>query len=338
MPNCKSVFVTEAERKHVRRRARFQKHGDASCHQVFFFFPARQGVEGNSRHSDRKLGEHAPSYATVKSWVVQFKRGYFSSSNAPRPGRPKTLNTPEIIDQIHELILEDRRISVKSIAEQLGISRERVGSIHEDLDMRKLSVKWVPKCLNADQKRQRCQSSEQLLEFFRPDPNDFLSRLVTMVETWLYHYDPETKQQSMDWRHSGSPRPPKKCECKNPLEKFSPRFFWGSRRSSSLIIFQRTTLSTRSISGHLQPGRNWPTWACNVLITTLFSGSGPVGLPPVPGTEKTIERSPFFVRRGVIAAAETWLDGQHSEIFLSRLQKLEQRAEKCIELRGGYVE
>jgi hypothetical protein len=44
--------------------------------------------------------------------------------------------TPEIIDQIHELIMEDRRISAKSIADQLGISRERVGSItHEDLDM-----------------------------------------------------------------------------------------------------------------------------------------------------------------------------------------------------------
>jgi len=27
-----------------------------------------------------------------------------------------------------------------------------------------------------------------------------------MDETWLYHYDPETKQQSMEWRHSGSPR------------------------------------------------------------------------------------------------------------------------------------
>ena len=71
------------------------------------------------------------------------------------------MTTPEIIDQIHELILEDRRISAKSIAEQLGISRERVGSIiHENLDMRKLSAKWVPKCLDADQKRQQCQSSE----------------------------------------------------------------------------------------------------------------------------------------------------------------------------------
>jgi hypothetical protein len=49
------------------------------------------------------------------------------------------VNTPEIIDQIHELILEDRRISDKSIAEQLGITREWVGSIiHEHLDMWKL--------------------------------------------------------------------------------------------------------------------------------------------------------------------------------------------------------
>ena len=113
------------------------------------------------------------------------------------------LKAPEIIDQIHELILEDRRISVTSIAEQPGISCERVGSIiHEDFDIRKLSSKWVPKCLNADQKRQRCQLSKQHLEFFRRDPIDFLSRLVTMDETWLYHY-----QQSMEWRHSGSPRP-----------------------------------------------------------------------------------------------------------------------------------
>jgi len=85
----------------------------------------------------------------------------------PRPGQPKTVTTPEIIDQIHKLILEDHQISVKSTAEQLGISCEQVGStIHEDLDVWKLSVKWVPKCLNMDQKRQRCRLSERLWNFF----------------------------------------------------------------------------------------------------------------------------------------------------------------------------
>ena len=56
---------------------------------------------------------------------------------------PKTVTIPEIIDQIHQLILEDSRISAKSIAEKLGILRERVGSIiQENLDIRKLSAKW----------------------------------------------------------------------------------------------------------------------------------------------------------------------------------------------------
>jgi len=89
------------------------------------------------------------------------------------------VTTPEIIDQIGELILEERRISAKSIAEQLGISHERVGSIiHEDLDMRKLSAKWFPKCPNANQKRQRCQSYEQYLKFFSGSKNDFLSGAI----------------------------------------------------------------------------------------------------------------------------------------------------------------
>jgi len=161
----------------------------------FFFCKARRRRKFHAILTEALWG-HTPSYATVKNWVTQFKRGDFSTCDAPRPGRPKTVTTPEIIDQIHELILQDRQISAKSIAEQLGISRERVGSIiHEDLEMRKISAKLVPKCVNADQKRQRCQSYEQLLDFFRRDPNDFVSRLVTMDETWLYHYGPETKQQ-----------------------------------------------------------------------------------------------------------------------------------------------
>ena len=132
----------------------------------YFFF--LQGKAPKEIHAILKetLGEHAPSYATVKNWVAQFKHGDFSTCDAPRPGRPKTVTTPEIIDQIHQLILENRRISAKPIAEQLVISRERVEFIiYEDLDMRKLSVKWVPKCLNADEKHQRASRLRNFLEF-----------------------------------------------------------------------------------------------------------------------------------------------------------------------------
>jgi len=93
----------------VRRRARFQQHGDESCHQVFFFLQGKTPKEIHAILTET-LGEHAPSYATVRNWVAQFKRGDFSTCGAPRPGRPETVTTPEIIEQIHELILENRRI------------------------------------------------------------------------------------------------------------------------------------------------------------------------------------------------------------------------------------
>jgi len=188
--------------------------------------PAKQGTKGNSCHSDRNI---RGTYTIVchcqkldgpvqmwwffhlwcsSSWTTQNSDhpwDYWSNSRA-NLGRPPDFG----------------HIST----EQLGILRERVGSIiHEDLDMRKFSVKWVPKCLNADQKRQWCQSSEQLLEFLRRDPNDFLSQLVTMDETWLYHYDPETKKQSVEWQHSGSPHP-KKFWVQKSAGKVLASIFW----------------------------------------------------------------------------------------------------------------
>ena len=72
--------------------------------------PPLQGKAPKEIHAilNETLGEHAPSYPTVKNWVAQFKRDDFSPCDAPRPGRPKTVTTPEIIDQIHDLILEKR--------------------------------------------------------------------------------------------------------------------------------------------------------------------------------------------------------------------------------------
>jgi hypothetical protein len=76
------------------------------------------------------------------------RAGYLSTEDEECSGRPTQ------VDAIHSMILGDRRISAEKIAETLTISRESVGyTIHEILDMRKLSAKWVPRCLNVDQKR-----------------------------------------------------------------------------------------------------------------------------------------------------------------------------------------
>jgi predicted HTH transcriptional regulator len=64
-----------------------------------------------------------------KNWVARFISGDFSTRIAPRLGRIKTVITPEIIEQIQELIANNCRISAKSITEKLEISRDGVGSI-----------------------------------------------------------------------------------------------------------------------------------------------------------------------------------------------------------------
>jgi len=78
----------------------------------FFFCKARRRRKIHAILSET-LEEHVTAYATVKNWVAQFKRGNFSTCDAPRRGRPKTQTSPEIIELIHELILEDRRTSAK---------------------------------------------------------------------------------------------------------------------------------------------------------------------------------------------------------------------------------
>ena len=95
------------------------------------------------------------------------------------------------------------------------------------------------------------------------------------------------------------------------------------------------------LTEHLQPRRKWPTWASNVLITHPILRIWPRRTTICSldwKKKKNWKVGIFRPDAQVIAAAETWLDGQHSEFFLSVLQKLEQRAKKCIELRGEYVE
>ena len=91
------------------------------------------------------------------------------------------------------------------------------------------------------------------------------------------------------------------------------------------------------LTRHLQRRRNWPIFASNALITSIFSGSCPFGLPSFPWNEKQLKCSYFSSEEEVIAATENWLDGQPPE-FLGGLQKLEERAKKYIELREDYVE
>ena len=74
------------------------------------------------------MGDSSPSFSTIKKWAAEFKRGPTSLEDNPREGRPKTA-TPEITEQVHNMVLDDRQMKVREIAETIGISKERVGHI-----------------------------------------------------------------------------------------------------------------------------------------------------------------------------------------------------------------
>jgi histone-lysine N-methyltransferase SETMAR len=108
------------------------------------------------------------------------------------------------------MVLDDRWIKVCEIAETIGISKECVGYIlHEELDMKKLCARWVSCLLTADQKHTHIKISEQCLERFNKNKTDFLRRFITVDETWIHHYTPESKQQSKQWTEAGCPAPKK---------------------------------------------------------------------------------------------------------------------------------
>ena len=159
---------------------------------------------------DSVYGDSAPSFTTVKFWAAEFKRGRKSLGDDERSGRPKTATTDENIAKVHEMVLDDRRIKVREIAEVMNMSKERVCHIlNQHLDMRKLSARWVPRLLTLDQKRVRMKISRALLAQFRRNKSEFWRRLITVDETWIHHYTPETKIQSKQWTAKGEPAPKK---------------------------------------------------------------------------------------------------------------------------------
>jgi histone-lysine N-methyltransferase SETMAR len=98
------------------------------------------------------------------------------------------------------MVLDDQRMKVRELAETTGVSKKHVGYIlHEELDMKELCARWVPRSLTADKKRTRMKISEQCLERFNKNKTDFVHQFIIMDETWIHHYTPESKQQSEQW-------------------------------------------------------------------------------------------------------------------------------------------
>ena len=123
---------------------------------------------------------------------------------------------------------KDRRVSIETISAQFDVS---VGTIHtiirEELKMQRICAKFVPRVPREHKKERRCHDSRDMVELINADPA-VLNALVACDEIWIYCSDPETKRQSSQWKHAGSPRPKKARQSKYTHKLLIIDFFDGT--------------------------------------------------------------------------------------------------------------
>ncbi|XP_035217258.1 protein GVQW3-like [Stegodyphus dumicola] len=126
--------------------------------------------------------EEGMSRAMVFLWHKRFKGGCGNVEDNECSGRPSSSRTDQNVERVRKLLNNDRRLSDRLIADELALSQSTVWRIvMENLMMRKVCAKLVPKVLSMEQKKRRRQ-------FARKCSNGNLietpEKVVTGDETW----------------------------------------------------------------------------------------------------------------------------------------------------------
>ena len=101
------------------------------------------------------------------------------------------------------MILDNRRITIRKVADAVGIS---FGSCQASvLRMKCAAAKIVPKLLNLEQKQSRMDIVQEILIAFNDNPN-LLKKVITGYESWLYGYDIAIKAKLLYWKRPEKPR------------------------------------------------------------------------------------------------------------------------------------
>jgi len=122
---------------------------------------------------------------------------------------PKTASTKNV-QIVDDMLKEDRRLTIRHIAETTDIHATAVyRTVWDDLGIKKVSARWVPRTLTDKQKQNRVDVCTDLLCRLQAQPQFFLNRTVMQDEILVHHFDLETKRQSTVWKHTSSPTPKK---------------------------------------------------------------------------------------------------------------------------------
>jgi len=166
----------------------------------------------------RSYGEHALLRAQVFRCHSTFLDGSESMEDELLSGRPCTSKTEENATKVRAFVGSDRLLTVRMIGSELNLNHQTVHDIlTEELGMRKICAKLVPKNLTNEQKENRRSVCLDLLEFIENDEKFFKS-VITGDESWIFDYYPDTKRQSSEWHTSKSLRPKKARKSKSKIK------------------------------------------------------------------------------------------------------------------------
>ncbi|XP_070392521.1 protein GVQW3-like [Dermacentor albipictus] len=150
-----------------------------------------QKLVGSQVETIRKIqtafGDDSMSSTQIKEWYNQFKDGRTSVESEPRSVRPSTCRNDQVVAEVNAVVMRDRRVTIREIAEEVGISTFSAHSIMtKDLAMKKVAAKFVPKLLTVEQKQLRVEVSQDMLDFTNSD-TDFMNTIITVVTVEALH-------------------------------------------------------------------------------------------------------------------------------------------------------
>ena len=161
----------------------------------------------------------------IKEWYRRCKNGRTSVDSDPRSGRPSLTTTPENIERVRLATEGDRRLTVRELENDLEIPKTTVWEIlNKILGMTHVCTKFIPKLLTTKQKDLRSEIAQDNLEMVSDDEN-ILKKVITGDESWVYGYDPKTKQQSLQWKGPDEPRPKKARQSQSHVKSMLIIFF-----------------------------------------------------------------------------------------------------------------
>ena len=218
---------------------------DCEIRSVIRFLTARNVSPAEiHRQISEVYGPNAMSDSKVRKWVRAFKDGRENVHDEPRSGRPSVI-TEDLVNAVDEKIREDRRFTISTLALEFpNVGRTTLHKIvSENLQFRKLCSRWVPRLLTEEHQMKRMACALDFLDRYHKEGDQLLENIVTGDETWVSHMTPESKRQSMEWRHTTSPV---KVKAKQTIStrKVMAAAFWD-RHGVLLVEFvqQGTTIN-----------------------------------------------------------------------------------------------